>query len=372
MKKSRVLFILHRSPPNHGAARVGDLISTSRKLCASFDCKFIKIQASEKIADIGTVSSKKLYLTARLFARIIFLLATFRPEKIYFTASIKSVAFYRDVLLSIIWKLYGLLKPVNVYYHYHTKGVDNFVSSSTLHLTLTRFFVKKVNLILLSPLLIKDFDKTKVYQDIFVLPNGVKDPIGDDVFINTLISKYYNPSPIQILYLSYMAKEKGYDEVLNLARHSKGQNIQYQFAGNWQSKEDEKFFYQFVEEYGLEKSVKYHGYVDKREKAILFTKSHLLAYPSRNDAFPLTIIEALSYGVPVIATSQGSIPFILDENSGTIVDRISDFQGQFEKSKLSFINKKSANHCRNRFLREFSLEKFENNLIRILNEQAKV
>jgi len=368
LKKSKILFILHRSPPPHGAARVGDFISTSAKLSTTFECEFIKIQSSEKIDDIGVVSLKKLYLAIRLFFELLFALAIFRPDKVYFTASVRGTAFYRDLLLSILWKLYRLFQPADVFYHYHTKGIDSFVSSSKLHLILTRFFLKKVNIVLLSPLLKEDFRKARVYQKVAFLSNGVKDSVSEGSFSENIDRKYDNLSQIQVLYLSQMTKEKGYDEVLNLARHTKNRNIHYQFAGAWQSLEDEEFFYGFVKKYALEESVTYHGFVGGVEKDNLFKASHLLAYPSRNDAFPLTIIESLSYGVPVIATNQGAIQLMLDVKCGIVVDHFADFLSGFERSQLNLINRETAHYCRNRFLREFTLERFENNLIGVFND----
>ncbi|MCK5536208.1 MAG: hypothetical protein KAI79_05230, partial [Bacteroidales bacterium] len=155
MNKPKLLCILHRAPPAHGAAKVGDFIAESKKLSENFECLFISIKSSETIGDIGKVNFKKFYLVAELYVKVLWALMTFRPQKIYFTASVRSVALYRDLLVSTLWKAYTLFKPVEVYYHYHTKGINTFVSSSERNLKLTRFFVKDVNLVLLSPLLEK-------------------------------------------------------------------------------------------------------------------------------------------------------------------------------------------------------------------------
>ena len=66
MKKTRVLYILHRSPPMHGAAKVGDVIEASKKLNDEFDSYHITIKSSKTISDIGKVNLKKLYLVFEL------------------------------------------------------------------------------------------------------------------------------------------------------------------------------------------------------------------------------------------------------------------------------------------------------------------
>ena len=82
-----------------------------------------------------------------MYFKILYALVTFKPDKIYYTASIRSIALYRDILVSTLWKIYSKFKNVEIFYHYHTKGVDEYVSKSKLNLFLTKFFIKDVNLI---------------------------------------------------------------------------------------------------------------------------------------------------------------------------------------------------------------------------------
>ncbi|MDM5272543.1 glycosyltransferase [Sulfurovum sp. zt1-1] len=369
MQKPKLLCILHLSPPSHGAAKVGDFIFESEALKENFECRFIPIRSSESIGDIGKINPKKFWLVAVLFFRIFWALIVFRPEKIYFTASIRSVAFYRDLIISLLWKMYRLFRRCEVYYHYHTKGIDTFVSVSPRNLQLTRFFLKGVNLILLSPLLEKDVRKVQTYQSVYFLPNGIEDPLGNEDFSVYISEKYAQVEPMEVLYLAHMMKDKGYDEVLELARQTKGENIHYHFAGSWRSSDDEVDFEAFVHEHGLEESVTYHGFVSGGQKAALFKKAHLLVYPSKNDAFPLTLLEALAYGVPVIATPEGSIPYILDEKCGILLQESTELYKTLQLAKTKLMNEESARYCRKRFEDQFTLKQFESNLVQILKKE---
>ena len=367
--KPKLLCILHRSPPAHGAAKVGDFIASSKKLNKQFDCRFITIKSSDTIGDIGKVNFKKFYLVAELYVKVLWALLMFRPQKIYFTASIRSVALYRDLLVSTLWKAYKLFKPLEVYYHYHTKGVDEFVSASKRNLKLTQFFVKDVNLVLLSPLLENDFDKVQTYKKVYFLSNGIEDPFNEENFDRFVEEKFNTVECLEVLYLAHMMKDKGYDEVLKLADQTKGQNIHYHFAGSWQNDEDESGFFDFINEHELQKYITYHGFVSGEQKQALFKQAHLLAYPSKNDAFPLTLLESLSYGVPVIATSEGSISYILDEQSGIVLNDVNKLSEVLEQAKEELLNKETAMYCRQRYLNNFSLEQFEDNLVKTLNGQ---
>lgn len=56
---SKLLCILHYSPPVHGASKVGDTIKSSKILKDEFDCRFIKIKSSNTLEDIGKFNLKK-------------------------------------------------------------------------------------------------------------------------------------------------------------------------------------------------------------------------------------------------------------------------------------------------------------------------
>jgi len=364
--KFKLLCIFHCSPPMHGASKVGDFIKSSEKLNNEFDCRFIKIKSSDTIGEIGSVSFKKIYLVLELYLKILWLLLVFRPNKIYFTASIRSVAFYRDILLSTLWKCYKLLKKTDIYYHYHTKGIDNFVSSSKIALRLTNFFIKDINIVLLSPLLSSDFRKTKGYKTIVYLPNGVENSYDDLAFSEYISKKDFNK--INILYLSNMIKEKGYFEVLKLVNNSKNKNYHFHFAGCWQNHEDEKEFFKYIEDNALENIITFHGFVNGGQKKELFEQSHIFIFPTRykNEAFPLSVLEAFSYGLPVLSTDEGSISYIIDEKSGIVINDINTLDTAFEKIIKEYINLDTSKYCRKRYLENFSLEEFEKKLVSIL------
>lgn len=361
MKKIKLLCILHFSPPAHGASKVGDFIKTSKKLEDKFDCKFIKIKSSDNLEDIGKMNIKKFYLFFELYFKVFFTIFTFRPDKIYFTASSKGFAFYRDLLLSTIWKLYGLFKFCDVYYHYHTKGISKFVKNKK-NKKLTQFFLKNINVILLSPKLKNDFNDVKTFKKILYLPNGVENNFNKNEFEHYISQK--NFKNLNILFLSNMIKEKGYFDVLKLASTNK--TYHFHFAGAWKSRDEEKNFFNYIEKHNLKENVTYHGFVKGKQKKELFEKSHILCFPSKNEAFPLTILEAFSYGLPVLTTSVGSIPYILDKKTGIMIKDIKEINDAFIKIKDDFVNLDTSYYCRNRYLENFSLEQFEENLLKVL------
>ncbi|MDD3597077.1 glycosyltransferase family 4 protein [Sulfuricurvum sp.] len=368
INKPKLLCILHVPPPHHGAAKVGEFIRNSHAINETFECRFIPIRSSDTIADIGKVNWKKLYFVIELYLKVLWALIMFRPDKIYFTASIRSVAFYRDLLISTLWKSYRYLASVEIFYHYHTKGVDEFVSASARNLALTRFFLRDIRLILLSPMLSQDFRKIDTIQDISYLPNGVENTLSEREF-NQICDRRYDPSQstIHALYLSNMIKSKGYFDVLKAAIALKN-NIHFHFAGGWQNDNDRIEFFETIAQHDLH-NVTFHGFINGAEKQKLFEQSHLFIFPTRypNEAFPLSLLEALSYGIPCIATDEGSIPYILNQETGIVIQKAIDLIPILDTRIGDLLHADVAKQCRKRYLELFDLTIFESNFIRIFN-----
>lgn len=50
------------------------------------------------------------------------------------------------------------------------------------------------------------------------------------------------------------------------------------------------------------------GYVDDATRAALFTSAQAFAYPSLDEGFGLPLLEAMHFGVPIVASTAGAIP----------------------------------------------------------------
>jgi glycosyltransferase involved in cell wall biosynthesis len=70
---------------------------------------------------------------------------------------------------------------------------------------------------------------------------------------------------------------------------------------------------------GLEEAIELPGWVGSDEKAELLAKAACLALPSHDEGFPLALLEAMLAGVPVVATSVGGVPEIVEDGRDAVL-----------------------------------------------------
>ncbi|MFT5721847.1 MAG: glycosyltransferase involved in cell wall biosynthesis, partial [Motiliproteus sp.] len=81
------------------------------------------------------------------------------------------------------------------------------------------------------------------------------------------------------------------------------------------------YLQQQVKQLGLESQVTFTGRLNRVEMAALYRSSNLLLNPSRVDNAPLSIIEALACGLPVVSSRAGGIPLLVkDTEQAVLVD----------------------------------------------------
>lgn len=72
-------------------------------------------------------------------------------------------------------------------------------------------------------------------------------------------------------------------------------------------------------ESGIENQVEFPGWVAGSEKDRLFRETSIFCLPSYAEGFPMAVLDAWAYGLPVIATPVGGLPDIVHDNEDILL-----------------------------------------------------
>ncbi len=74
---------------------------------------------------------------------------------------------------------------------------------------------------------------------------------------------------------------------------------------------EQQFLDRLAHELGISDAVTFSGRLDNVRMATLYRSAHVALNPSLADNMPISILEALACGVPVVSTSVGGVPFLV-------------------------------------------------------------
>ena len=362
-RNNNILFLLHLPPAVHGVSIVGELIKKSKIINNSFEARYINLLVSRSIDETGKTKFLKLWRFFVSWFKLLFELIKKKPTLCYFALSNSGTAFYKDVALVSLLKLFR----VKTVFHIHSKGIKKN-ESSRINNSLYKYVFKESSVIILSKYLYDDIKTFVSMEQVYVCPNGVKDIIKNNV-----------PKPenklgyMKILFLSNLIVLKGVFILIEACEilRRRGYNFSCDFVGG----EGDVSAHQFkkeVEKRGLTETVKYLGKRYGEDKNKVYQSADIFVLPTMNDCFPLVLLEAMQYGLPAISTVEGGIPDIVENNvTGFMVDQNNpvDLADKLEVlMNNDILRKKMGRAARARYEEKFTLQAFETRLQGILTE----
>ena len=147
----------------------------------------------------------------------------------------------------------------------------------------------------------------------------------------------YKQSPtIKILFLARLIKEKGIFETIDAFQNisKKYDNLELTIAG------DGKDFDVISALVVKDNNITITGYVEDKSKIELLQNSHIYCLPSYTEGLPISVLEAMAFGMPIVTTSVGGLKqFFKDKEMGYFVE-VKNTKQLEEKLELLINDKK--------------------------------
>lgn len=133
------------------------------------------------------------------------------------------------------------------------------------------------------------------------------------------------------------------------------------------SAEDEKNIKQMCGEQGIADHVVFPGWVRDKKKDDMLRRADVFFLPSYNEGMPMSILDAMGYGLPIVSTNVGGIPKIVRNEENGYCCEAGDIDGYVDGiiqilSNREMRNRYSAgsmNIIRSRYSLEYHLQQLE-------------
>ncbi len=166
-----------------------------------------------------------------------------------------------------------------------------------------------------------------------------------------------------------MIESKGPLDVLKICNELNKTKIDFEcnFVGKFQDSEFKKRFEKQLKDFNLEKKCKYLGAKYGDDKKKILEKTNVLVFPTRyeNECFPLVILEAFMYGIPVLSYDAGAIKEIISEDYLGVASG-SGWEILAKRIKEKTINKINSKEIRGEFKKRYLSSKTRKRLKELL------
>jgi len=267
----------------------------------------------------GNTVEKSLFF-AVAYMKILTCIIFSKPDIVHMHMSCRG-SFFRKYMIHQLCKIFGVKDIV----HLHgSEFKDYFMGLNRRKKRKVKKLLREVDTLFV---LGKNWERT-VYEieskaNIVVLNNTVKIPEKMVV---------WNDRVCQFLYLGVLIKRKGVDDLIEavniLERKGKIGGIHFVIAG---AGDEEKNLKRKCDGLGLNEYVSFTGWVSGSEKYELILKSQVAVLPSYAEGLPISILESISYGMPVIATDVGDISMAVQDNKNGYLIHPGDVAGLADK-----------------------------------------
>lgn len=300
----------------------------------------------------GNIVHKILFFLNFLIKYMLTLLKDKNIKLIHIHSSSKGSFLRKSIVLWI-----GRIFNKKVVFHYHSGGFEKFYDNSP-------HFLKHwiINTLNKSDVLLALADYWKELFSKKCSNNNIK------ILYNPTAIKKINHNKnnkVNVLFLGRLGRNKGVYDILEAAKLLNNNTIELYLYGDGDVEE----FKKLAKEANLQDKVIVSSWIVGEDKNKALQDADIYILPSYSECLPMSILEAMSVGLPVISTTVGGIPETVEDGVNGFLIQPGDYRALAEKIDLLVGNKELREQMGRESYR-IAKEKFDINII--INQLKKI
>ena len=287
-KQPKVLFVATSRQTMGG---ISSVIKRYEKMniWKKYHCKWLETQVNKGIA-------LKLWYMIKAYITMLFVVP--RYDIIHFhTVPGRSITMQMPVFLySLLWRKKAII-------HIH---VGNQLLGHKND-RMFKYVLNKATKVIVLANVLKDLMKEHYNIDADVLYNPIEEQEISDI---SKIEK-------SIFFAAYLTLNKGYDTLLRAFKEvaEKHPDWKLVLAGSGETEKAKKL----ISELGIGNNVEQHLWLNKERMHEFYSKVSIYCIASEQEGFPMSFLEAGSYGIPIVTTPVGGLVDVIDNEKNCMV-----------------------------------------------------
>ena len=176
---------------------------------------------------------------------------------------------------------------------------------------------------------------------VVVLAHAIKDIMTEIYNINADV--LYNPIEEQaqrkkcdteksIFFAAYLTQNKGYDTLLKAFSDvaTKHPDWKLILAGSGETENAKKM----ISSLGIGDNVEMHAWLNKEQMTEIYKTTGIYCIASKQEGFPMSFLEAASYGIPIVTTPVGGIVDVIENKTNCMIFGFDDAKELSEQINL--------------------------------------
>jgi glycosyltransferase involved in cell wall biosynthesis len=241
-----------------------------------------------------------------------FTVASKNIKLVHFNFALSKPSIIRDAPLVLFAKL--ISKKIVIHLHggdYLTKEVI----PGWMKFTLKRVFSGNTPVIVLSPVEQEIIARRYHTKNIQVLPNCV-----DVKDAKAFVRNYDAEAELRLLFIGRISTSKGIAFIYDALVMLKNKSVPFKFAMAGAGPDEKEYVEKFSALLGND--FEFKGVVSGQAKTDLYKSSAVFLLPSLFEGLPMSLLEAMSFGLVPVVTGVGSMKYVVTTGeNGCIVDK---------------------------------------------------